>query len=222
MTNRMIVGQTDRVVDLSAPSPFNFDASELTFQPIATYLAALHSFTGLAELYKPDADGARPWAADDVALFDGAACDVRLRWSPHHVVVPMLWNAWPARIEFVAFAAEPIPSGTVLSLGVLERYLSGLGQALLTNFFENQKGFLKEVYGKAANWPRIWNFGRVVRNAMAHGGKIRIDDGSVVKWRRLTYSGADNGRAIVNVDLWPADIFVLMKEMEAALVARDT
>lgn len=217
MTNRMIIGSIDRSTDQSTTRILRFEAKDRAFKPLASYLMALHAFAGLLEIYKPDEKGARRWERAEVALFDAAACDTRLTWSPHHVVEPMVWNTWPPFVEFKACSAEPIPAGTVLNLGVLEHYLAGLGQALLTNFFENQKSFLTTTFGKVANWPPIWNFARVVRNAMAHDGKIRIDDRTVVKWNRLSYSSADNGRAAIHVDIWPADIFLLLKQMEAAL-----
>lgn len=215
--NRMIVGDSSRNVDLTSPSQLVFAANELAFEPMATYLTALHGFVSLLAIYKPGPEGPAPWRPTDVAIFDGAACDVRLVWSPHHVVVPMLLNAWPVTVEFQSFSADPIPPGSVLNLGVVEHFIFGLGQQLLTNFVEGRKAVLRSTYGKVTNWPPIWNFGRVVRNAMSHGGRIRIDDRSVVHWRNLTYSDADNGNPIINVDLWPADLFILVKEMEAAL-----
>jgi hypothetical protein len=218
----MIIGRRGRPVDEMSAKTLRFEPSDLAFELLATYLMALHGFVTTTEVYNNGGKGAFPWAADDVALFDGAACDIRLKWSPHETVAAMVSNTWPHRIDFTSYPADPIPSGIPLPLGVLEHYMFGLGQSLLTSLVENQKHWLNATYGKgkAANWPPIWNFALVVRNAMSHGGKIRIDDGAPVQrvqWRRLTYTKADNGTRIINVDLWPADLFILIKEMQEAL-----
>ncbi|MBB5047928.1 hypothetical protein HNR60_002685 [Rhodopseudomonas rhenobacensis] len=216
MANRMIIGGP-RQVDEASPTTLRFENSDIAFKLVATYLTALHSFATTTEVYNNGRKGALPWAIDDVALFDGAACDIRLKWSPRETVAPMMRNVWPSKIDFTSYPAVRIPQNTPLDLGVLEHFIFSLGQSILTTFVENQKPFLTATYGKVANWPSVWNFARVVRNAMAHGGKIRIDDKAQVQWQRLSYSEADNGKPIINIDLWPADLFILIKEMEKAI-----
>lgn len=213
----MIIGGRELGVSDPSPKLFRFDRNELSFKAVATYLTALHGFMTMTEAYNNDGKGAVPWAADDVALFDGSACSIRLEWSPHETVSAMVRNAWPHKIDFLMHSAAPVIEGTPLNLGVLEHFMFGLGQALLTNFVEEQKSFLKEKHGAVAKWPPVWNFARVIRNAMAHGGSIRIDDNTKVEWKRLRYSKGENGRRIINVDIWPADLFILIKEMEQAL-----
>lgn len=211
------MGARHRRVNEMSPTTLRFEPCEIAFKLVATYLTALHSFATTTEVYNNDGKGAFPWAMDDVALFDGAACDIRLEWSPHETLVPMMLNVWPSRIDFTSYPAERIPQETRLPLGVFEHFIFSLGQSMLTSFVESQKPFLKATYGKNADWPAVWNFARVVRNAMSHGGKIRIDDKAQVQWRRLSYSEADNGKLIINIDLWPADLFILIKEMEEAI-----
>ncbi|MCG6207030.1 hypothetical protein LPW26_20490 [Rhodopseudomonas sp. HC1] len=213
----MILGHRRRQIFDMSTNYLRFVDSDYSLKPIATYLTSLHSFATTAEVYNNHGKGAFPWGLGDVALFDGAACDVRLRWSPHETILPMVCNCWPREVVLECFAADPIAPDSYLNLGVLEHFIFSLGQSLLTTFVEDKKPLLKTVFGKPAAWPPIWNFARVVRNAMSHGGKIRIDDGATVRWRRLEYSELDNGREIVNVDLWPADLFVLIREMEDAL-----
>ena len=57
MTNRMIMGSTDREVDLTSSSKLIFNHADISFQSIATYLTALYGFIGLIDLYKPDEKG---------------------------------------------------------------------------------------------------------------------------------------------------------------------
>lgn len=87
---------------------------------------------------------------------------------------------------------------------------------MFTNYFERHKHRIKAAYPKRT-WPEVWNFGRVIRNAFAHNGCIRIDDAKEnVSWRGLTYSHADN-ETFVELSLSPGDLIYLMFDMDAAL-----
>ena len=87
----------------------------------------------------------------------------------------------------------------------------------MIDFFESYKFVMDERFSKVSEWGPVWRFGRVIRNSMAHGGRIDIRDGTEVKWRKLKYSRLDQGRMIINIDMWPADIIVLIYEMEQCL-----
>jgi len=215
MVSRAIIGDVSRVVSEVDAGVVRFRPGDIAFHGLATYLTALQGFFGLADIYDHTTPTA-PWAHDDVAIFDAAACDVRLIWNPFQTVFPMTRNAWPHQIEFAAYEAKPIQGN--LNLGVLEHYMYGLGQLLLVNMVENQKPLLKQRFGSTRSWPPVWNFARVVRNAMSHGGQLAIEDRAQVSWKRLSYSDADNGRRrIINVDLWPADLIILVEEMQRAM-----
>lgn len=54
---------------------------------------------------------------------------------------------------------------------------------------------------------------------MSHNGRVDIRDNATVKWKGLSYSKADNGIELMNIDIWPADIFVLIKEMQVEISA---
>lgn len=217
MTNRMIVGWSERLVRERTAKAFHLTNSDIAFEPVATYLMALFGFAMTAEVYNRGGINASPWAPDDVAIFDGAACNTRLVWQPNWFIHCTTLNGWPPTIDFTEYEADPVPDGAILALGVTEHYIFGLGQFLLTNFFENHKHLIKGMYGPAKHWPDVWNFARIVRNAMSHGGKVRMDDNATVRWRQLTYSNADNGRRIINTDIWPADLFILVREMQETL-----
>jgi len=65
----------------------------------------------------------------------------------------------------------------------------------------------------------VWNFGRIVRNAFVHGGKIDFKNkrAKPVSWRNLSYSPADNGRQIIFQDLTAVEIIILMEDMDATV-----
>lgn len=65
-------------------------------------------------------------------------------------------------------------------------------------------------------WPGVLRFGWAVRNAFAHDGKIlfKNPNAAPATWRGLTFGPQDNGRQILYTDLMPADIVILMDEMD--------
>lgn len=191
-------------------------SAALSFRPIGTFIMAILGFAALTEVY--NAGSASRWAPDDVALLDAHACGIRLEVAPAQLVASMTSNGWPEKITFRSAALPPLDEPPQLKLGALEHFLFGLSQALLTSFYEDNRKSIEDAHGKSPDqWPEAWSFGRVVRNALSHGGRLEIRRSLDVKWRRVSYTQADHGRSIVNKDLWPGDLIVLLTEMEAQL-----
>lgn len=87
---------------------------------------------------------------------------------------------------------------------------------IFVNFYENSKPFLETTFGSnPAQWPELWNFARVVRNACSHGGKLSITNAKSrqVAWHHLMYEKSMNGQQIVGGDLAFGDLLVLMFEL---------
>ena len=128
---------------------------------------------------------------------------------------------WPNRLELLERAITNSPNFPVgFSVGGIQRLHSQYFQAVFIHFYESVVPLVVQLYGKKqVNWPDIWNFGRVVRNAFAHGGCVRIDDPNSrpVNWGNLTYSYSDNGRNLLFNDLCIVELILLMEEMDALL-----
>ena len=109
---------------------------------------------------------------------------------------------------------------TMEKLQGTKRYYGKLISAAFVSYFEAQRDAVESKYGKeTTGWPDVWNFGRIVRNAFSHGGKVHFDNpkSASVKWKGLTYGPTDNGRVILFVDITAVDIILLMEEMDAQL-----
>ncbi|MCS3729223.1 hypothetical protein [Bradyrhizobium betae] len=103
--------------------------------------------------------------------------------------------------------------------GLASIYISILAP-IFVQFFESYNDWLYQKHKHPDNWPEVWRFGRIVRNAIAHGGKIDVRQKEApASWRGLSYSAADNGRDIVSRvgDLATGDVFTLMIEMSEEL-----
>jgi len=86
--------------------------------------------------------------------------------------------------------------------------------AFVTYFEKNLAAMFAKHRGKR-NWPGILNFGRIVRNAFAHGGTVNITDSIPGAWGGISYSEATNGRRVLYNDLSVGDLTLLMLEMDA-------
>lgn len=80
---------------------------------------------------------------------------------------------------------------------------------------------------KNGNWPMVWQFGRVIRNAIAHNGKIFFDSKKAppVHWLKLRYSYSDNElkRQLLYDEITGVELILLMEDMDSVLRAmRDT
>jgi hypothetical protein len=186
------------------------------FDDVVVYLVALQGFVHSTEIY--NRGSAVRWPMDDAAEIHAKQMQMSLTWAPTELMKVVCANQRPTFINF-EIADQPIEPNAVLSLGAVEPLLFSFGQAMITNYYERYLDEVQGAYTKSsANWPSLWRFGRVVRNAMAHGGRIRIDkkNAAPVNWRSLSYAYEDNDRLVLHGDIWPGDLVYLLKEMDSA------
>jgi len=102
-----------------------------------------------------------------------------------------------------------ISASAMLTLGVLERPLVALGQSMIINYFERERPQIEAKYStNTTRWRANWHFARLVRNSVAHKNDVVFSNPNAVPgtWHSLTYTSADNGRKVLYVDIWPADL----------------
>lgn len=91
------------------------------------------------------------------------------------------------------------------------------------SYYERYVNAVKRKWGKAANWPMVWQFARVVRNTIAHNGKIyfKKEKAPSVDWRTLTYSPNDNDqkRHLLYDEITGVELILLMEDMDSVLRA---
>jgi hypothetical protein len=187
------------------------------YSDFETYLIALLGFAYVAEASR---DGhAASYRMNDSVRFDCKQTGARWYWRPEPSATLLSKNIAPSELYLTRITHPQPPATAVLALGAIETLMYNFGQALATNYFERLRPTVEAQYGDVSGWPPVWNFARVVRNAMSHGGTINFQNSNsqAVSWRGLTYSPADNGRTILHTDLWPGDIFELIVEMDAAI-----
>lgn len=185
------------------------------FDDVANYLISLISLTLAQELYIKGTAG--KYSPNHTVQLDAKQAGKRLRFYPHTLLDDIFQLKWPTILSFEEKNVT-IPPNAVLNLGALERPLSAFAQSMFVNYFERCRLDIETQYGEnTTGWPQDWNFGRVVRNSFAHKAVVCFQNPSAppVQWRGLAYSSSDNGRNVMNRDLWPADLIYLMMDMDS-------
>jgi hypothetical protein len=120
-------------------------------------------------------------------------------------------------LDFLSKSASP---QHVVKTGGFAIVLASIVAPFLTDFYERHLDWLRKTCGDDPyKWPEVWNFARVVRNSVAHGGTIHFtnQNAAAVKWRDLRYGPSDNGRTVLFNDMSVGDFITLMFEMNDEL-----
>lgn len=102
------------------------------------------------------------------------------------------------------------------------QFLNDGAAAQFVMYYENHFPWVKaKASGTIGNLEPTWGFGRVVRNAIGHAGKIAIRDKNFapVEWGGLKYGPSEDGRVLIGNDLHAPDLILLMLDMDRALDA---
>ena len=102
----------------------------------------------------------------------------------------------------------------------IRQFMNDGAAAQFVIYYENFIGWVKaQASYNIAKFEPTWAFGRVVRNAIGHAGKIAINDKNFasVEWGGIKYGPPENGRMVIGNDLQAPDLVVLMLDMDRAL-----
>lgn len=213
--SRLVIGQTTGSAPASPPVSSTISSAERYAPSLEAYLVSLLGFALAAEAW--NSGHAQRYAVDDTVVIGCRLSPAQWIWTPNPTLSALTTASFIGQLHL---ERETIPAhaGGPLQLGPIGPLLHTMGQALGTNFFEQNVESIKRRHGdNPSGWPPVWNFARVIRNAMSHGGKINFanPNAQTVSWKGLGYGPADNGRHVLHSDLWPGDLFDLLIEMDA-------
>lgn len=137
-----------------------------------------------------------------------------LEFDPSEVLGPISKGIWPSVIHLKFHPGGGRPSATPKPDAV-QLLMGSLYEHAFITYFEKNRSQIDANYGATHRWPNVLTFGRIVRNAFAHGGTVDIRDGATATWGGITYSPSDNGRRVLYNDLSSGDLTLLMVEMDA-------
>lgn len=191
-----------------------FDKDSAALRAISVFLLSLQGFAYLVEIYNSEEKRANIWADDDFAVFAGAVCGLRLRWTPNKVMSRMAKNSWPDRIHFMTASHPVCTIAPQAKFGIAWDLLFSQTQFMLTSVYEEYKHAIRREYGTKDNdWPSCWKFARMLRETLSHGGRIFIKNDGIYTWRNLSITNKNNGENLLHNYILEADIIVLLHEM---------
>ncbi|WP_172125388.1 hypothetical protein [Devosia sp. 919] len=102
--------------------------------------------------------------------------------------------------------------------GTLFPLLTMAAGVALANFYESHRDWLRQANGLSGgvdHWPPVLNFGRAIRNFIAHSGRVYFDRPTAlpVGWHHLQFSYADQGREVIGTEIQYPEMVILMVEM---------
>lgn len=165
---------------------------------------------------------ARPYGQSDYITLVGfpnvAGCEFRV--FPESLLSELLANRWPNRLVIDEVPINHAPPAHPISLTGIQGVHGSMIANAFVQYFEANRSLAEAKYTTNTQaWPPQWNFGRVVRNALSHGGVVHITTpgAAAVSWRTLSYSPAQNGRQLLYQDVTSVELILLMEEMDALL-----
>jgi hypothetical protein len=197
------------------------DQSATYFDDLVTLLVSMTSFGVAAQVCH--SKSGRPILELPYRISGSPLFGVDLRYDPAPMMDCVVEDRRPTQVVL-----EPVGLFPLNSPGRSEpRLIVGMFlQAVFVRYFESIEASIEAKYGTdRSKWPAVHDIGRVVRNAFAHGGLIHFEGSATrsVAWRPdpdspgLRYGPSDEGRPVLFNDMFPADVILLMREMDRAL-----
>jgi hypothetical protein len=153
------------------------------------------------------------WKPDSSVGMECNAFNLKIHFALVGPVEAILNNQRLERIELAVqeIPSKPVPQGEPVR--VIDIFSLAM-EPIFVEFFETHRPWLEANVGSVNKWPSTLSFARVIRNAMSHGGSLKMSDKKAqsVKWRHLTYTDADDGKRVYGLgpDLFVSDILFLM------------
>jgi hypothetical protein len=163
------------------------------------------------------------WEENGTIEYSGKVSNINMAFAPKLLTNQIKSNVYPQQIELEERICSPVPTTDMLHEINVAATISGiLFQGPFIRYYDSIEDAVVFKYGpknQCQNWPTTLNFGRVIRNAFAHGNKISFDNSQKAKiiWKKLAVDHSNNNEMVLYNHIAPADIIVLMEEMDALL-----
>lgn len=189
------------------------------FDELVSYFASICALGTSLELQNRGI--AQPWLPNQHLTLEGmkSVTNCTIRFYPHAMLNTISNNRWPEEINLQEIPLESEPINHPINLTSIQMIHGSMIQSAFIHYFESYRVKVESKFGKEPiKWPEIWNFARVIRNAFAHGGKIKFDNqkSPKVNWKSLEYDPKSNGKNILYKDITPVEVIYLMEEMDRA------
>lgn len=190
------------------------------YQDLVCLLGSLYSYMFAAETIRNGTPPEVIGCPDFPMNVNSAVFEREYVLYPRELLLALSQDTVPASIELHEGKVVLRQPRVRLTSPSHKHLASQIIEGAYLRYYENYVGRVRSKYGNdSKEWPAVWNFGRVVRNAFGHGGAIDIHNpqSPPVTWYSITYSHSDNGRQVLFNDISICDVIFLMEEMDAEI-----
>ncbi len=166
-----------------------------------------------------------PLSLNDTIVIEGklSASGLEIHFFPRPLFDRFL-SASSKPPRFLKAIKRPInanPPDHPLKMSKSQKIMARLVGDAFVSYYESQIEAVELKWGrlKYGKWPKVWLFGRAMRNACAHNGRIHITnpDADPVEWRSLKFGFDDNGKEVLFEQITGVELILLMEEMDMIL-----
>lgn len=152
--------------------------------------------------------------------------NIGISLKPKNLMEIIAKDGWPTTLELEVHNLDPNKRSKNFSkmpntkLTGLQGLFNSTAVPMYVEYYESNINKVRKKFGNdPSNWPKVWNFGRVVRNAFSHGGEVFFSNpkSKLVSWKGLYYSPKDNGRQVLFNDMGIADVIILLEEIDQVI-----
>lgn len=203
------------------PRTYNPETHDF-FGEVATLLINLGSFNTATEAFTYSVTTI-PHAWDHSLWLAGRV--VHASFSVHELLHTVVRNAWPAELT-LTFLPAITPPGTksggvrLRSDAIANLVVQLVGTAFLKYYERNAHRPKQAYFASQKLWPQDWRFAWLLRNAIAHGDKWKIDDPGFpeTSWHGVKVSPSDSGLPWFDLQrfIGGGDVLLLLEELNAS------
>jgi hypothetical protein len=195
------------------------DRSYIFFDGAVSFLAGLCSTNLLIDSYLSKAE---PYKEGHYLFFEGQknATNKIYYFFPYDIYKYLIDNKWPDKITIhyknKSFDDQEEIEGEINGFVKVFLYL---GQATYIQYWENTKERIVKQFGNdQTKWGNIFQFGWIVRNALAHNFKVTVNNNKIdnITWNGLKFGYTTNGIDISEHIMF-LELLILMKDIEDEL-----
>lgn len=212
----------DELFNVNPEEIINFTQIDKTysfFKGAISFIAGVCSINLLIDSYK---NQAIPYTDGHFLYFEGRKNVTNKIYYifPIEIYKYLLENKWPdvLTIHHKEKTFEDSDED-IESINSFEKVFLSLGQATFTQFWEDIKVKIHSKYGSnQENWKNIFQFGWIIRNALAHNFRVSINNKKIdnITWNGLNFGYSTNGIDISEQIMF-FELIILMKDIEDEL-----
>ena len=199
-------------------------ATQSYFDEVATLFINLASLNAATESFANASSTKIPNSPEHTLNLYGSVAHAC--FPIHSLMHGLIRNEWPQALPLVLLPnttrPSAIPNGIELQSDAIANLIVQLVGSAYLKYYERSVGRVRAAHpGNPMTWPELWRFAWLLRNAIAHGDRWKLNNASFppTTWHGVTVSPQDNSQPWFNVTRYVGggDVLLLLEELEQSV-----